>query len=163
LPGASRRLLKVAEAAAKVALALLIVPMLLCLASLSQTARLTLFLFWFLSLFFDYYTTWRFYMADPDGFEDKEKSPIFKRLKARFGFKKGLLALVFLGEVPAGLLLSFIGVPAVGGAFGITASAAEAYLAAGFAVLGLIHLYSGARNLSIEFSEASRGAQRRPM
>jgi len=124
LPGASRRLLKVAEAAAKVALALLIVPMLLCLASLSQTARLTLFLFWFLSLFFDYYTTWRFYMADPDGFEDKEKSPIFKRLKARFGFKKGLLALVFLGEVPAGLLLSFIGVPAVGGAFGITLHAA---------------------------------------
>jgi len=156
LPGAgrTRRSLKVLKIGIAVALAGFGLPILLCLSSLSEPAGSAFLIFWLSSFAFDVYSTWRFYVDDPGKFESRELSAMFKRLNAKLGFKKAVLAFALAVEVPAGLLISFVGATAVAETIGVRSTAA--CLAAGFGLLGFIHLYAAVRNLAIEAAEGRR-------
>ena len=156
MPDAERtkRFLKVLKIGIAVALVGFGLPILLCLSSIFELAGSAFFPFWLFSFAFDVYTTWRFYTDDPGKFESRELSVAFKRLNAKLGFKKAVLAFAFTVEVPAGLLISFVGAPAVAGTIGVRSTVA--CLAAGFGLLGFIHLYAAVRNLAIEASERKR-------
>jgi hypothetical protein len=150
----TRRFLKVLKIGIAVALVGFGLPILLCLSSIFELAGSAFPIFWLFSFAFDVYTTWRFYTDDPGKFESRELSATFKRLNVKLGFKKAVLAFAFTVEVPAGLLISFVGAPAVAGTIGVRSTAA--CLAAGFGLLGFIHLYAAVRNLAIEASEGRR-------
>ena len=150
----TRRFLKVLKIGIVVALIGFGLPILLCLSSLFELASSAFLLFWLFSFAFDVCTTWRFYTDDPGKFESRELSAMFKRLNVKLGFKKAVLAFAFTVEIPAGLLISFVGAPAVAGTIGVRSTAA--CLAAGFGLLGFIHLYAAVRNLAIEASEGRR-------
>jgi hypothetical protein len=150
----TRRFLKVLKISIAVALVGFGLPILLCLSSLSEPASLAFLIFWLFSFAFDVYTTWRFYMDDPGKFESRELSAMFKRLNAKLGFEKAVFVFILAVEIPAGLLISFVGAPAVAGTIRVRSTAA--CLAAGFGLLGFIHLYAAVRNLAIEASEGRR-------
>ena len=150
----TRRFLKFLKIGIAVALIGFGLPILLCLSSLFELAGSAFLIFWLFSFAFDVYTTWRFYMDDLGKFESRELSAMFKRLNAKLGFKKAIFVFALAVEAPAGLLISLVGAPAVAETVGVHST--SACLAAGFGLLGFIHLYAAVRNLAIEASEGRR-------
>lgn len=108
------------------------------------------FFLWVSGVFSDFYTTYRFYRLDPEGFEGNELSGYMRRLYRVFGFKAGLTAFLIFVELPIGLVVSFLLVPASAAAFNLPQPEALVCLSSGFAFLGIMHLAAAAWNLILE-------------
>ncbi|MBO3809755.1 MAG: hypothetical protein FGF50_09220 [Candidatus Brockarchaeota archaeon] len=112
------------------------------------------FLVWTAGLLSDFYTTYRFYRADPENFERNELSGYMRRLYRLFGFKVGLVAFLAFVEVPIGLIVSLVLVPTSASFFAIFFRCPRpevlTCLSSGFAFLGLSHLVAAAWNLASE-------------
>lgn len=117
--------------------------------SASATAY-TYFLLWATGLLFDFYTTYRFYMADPENFERNELSRYMRCLYRIFGFKAGLSAFLVFVELPIGLIISLLLVPASAMAFNLPIPETVFCLASGFAFLGIGHFAAAVWNLLLE-------------
>ena len=129
-------------------------PFLLAYAAASAVASVyAYFLLWAAGLFSDFYTTYRFYRADPEGFEGNELSGYMRRLYRVFGFSAGLAAFLAFVEVPVGLIVSLALVPASANVFGVAEPGALVCLASGFAFLGIGHLAAAAWNGALEWKE----------
>jgi len=105
---------------------------------------------WASGIFSDFYTTYRFYRMDPEGFERNESSGYMRALYKLFGFRAGLVAFLALVELPVGLVISLLLVPASAAAFNLPRPEAPVCLSSGFAFLGVTHLAAAAWNLILE-------------
>lgn len=124
--------------------------LILHLIFLAPTSAYAYFLLWSSGLFFDFYTTYRFYRADPENFERNELSGYMRRLYRVFGFRAGLLAFLVFVELPMGLLISFLLVPASTTVFNLPTPETVFCLASGFAFLGTGHFAAAVWNLLLE-------------
>lgn len=108
---------------------------------------------WILGLSMDFYTTYRFYMADPENFRENESSGYMRRLYRAFGFKAGLLAFLTFIELPVMGVISFLLIPASARVFNVQYFALDKCLLSGLAFHGVQHSSAAVWNFLMELKE----------
>lgn len=101
----------------------------------------------------DFYTTYRFYKADPSGFERNELSWYVRKLYRLFGLKAGFIAFLVFVELPVAAIVSFALIPASTWVFSLPKPETLTCLASGLAFHGLMHLSAAAWNRLLELKE----------
>lgn len=105
---------------------------------------------WVAGVASDFYTTYRFYKADPKGFVKNEASGYMRRLYKAFGFKTGLLAFLLFVELPIAAFVSFVLIPVSARVFSLPQPEPLNCLASGLAFHGAMHLAAAGWNVLLE-------------
>jgi hypothetical protein len=85
------------------------IPTFLFLSGLFPQTHLLFMGLWIFSLSFDVYSTYQFYLENPNQFQNNERNKLFVRFTKKFGFKKAALLFPLIIEIP--LLLLFAVLP----------------------------------------------------
>ena len=85
-----------------------VIPFFLFVANIFPQIQILFVVLWVFYLGFDVYSTYIFYLKDPNHFQNNERNKLFVWFTKKFGFKKAALLFPLTIEVPLILFFAFL-------------------------------------------------------
>jgi hypothetical protein len=125
---------------------IVVIPLFLFLASLFPQTHAVFVGLWVVCLGFDVYSTYVFYLEDPNQFQNNERNKLFTKLTKKFGFKKTTILFPIAIEIPLLLFFAFLPLQILQLHMFTNAPNLVACLATSFGISAVGHLQAAIKN-----------------
>ncbi|MDR2719313.1 MAG: hypothetical protein LBC03_00710 [Nitrososphaerota archaeon] len=124
-----------------------VIPLFLFIANIFPQIQILFVVLWMFYLGFDVYSTYIFYLKDPNHFQNNERNKLFVWFTKKFGFKKATLLFPLIIETPLILFFAFLPLQTLHAyMFPNTPTNLIACITTGFGISAIGHLQAALKN-----------------